>query len=111
MKDKGFNLRMMIIILKFVVSCDNLGLKEPFQGTYFGHAMLKVCQYGITYEKVFVGLHEVSIESSHANIKKCIIWPKKSRKEFHEWTKKCIEHTYDNNMMHPYSYLFHDVNL
>jgi hypothetical protein len=29
---------------KFVVSCDNLGLKEPFQGTYFGHAMLKVCQ-------------------------------------------------------------------
>ncbi len=81
---------MMTMILKYVVSCDNLRLKEPFQGTYFGHSMLKLCQYGVRYEKVFVGLHQVSIESSHANIQRCIMWRKKSRKECHEWTKACI---------------------
>jgi hypothetical protein len=41
-KDEGSNLGAMTT-LKFVVSCDNLGLEEPFQRTYFGHAMSKAC--------------------------------------------------------------------
>ncbi len=43
LKDEGLNVGAMTIALKFVVSCDNLGLEEPFQGTYFGHTMSKAC--------------------------------------------------------------------
>jgi hypothetical protein len=42
-KDEGSNLGAMTTTLKFVVNCDNLGLEEPFQGTYFGHTMSKAC--------------------------------------------------------------------
>jgi len=37
------NLGAMTTTLKFVVSCDNLGLEELFRGTYFGHTMSKAC--------------------------------------------------------------------
>jgi len=49
-KDEGLILKNMIITLKLVVSCDVLGLEEKFQGTCFGHAFLKLCQYATTYE-------------------------------------------------------------
>jgi hypothetical protein len=42
-KDERSNLGAITIALKFVVSCDNLRLEEPFQGTYFGHTMSKAC--------------------------------------------------------------------
>jgi hypothetical protein len=42
-KDEGSNVGAMTTILKSVVSCDNLRLEEPFQGTYFGHTMSKAC--------------------------------------------------------------------
>jgi hypothetical protein len=50
-KDEGVNLNAMTLTLKFVVSCDNLGLDESFNGSCFGHAFPKVCQYGIAKEK------------------------------------------------------------
>jgi hypothetical protein len=42
-KDEGSNLNIMIVDLKFVVSCDILGLVQSFQGNCFGHAFFKVC--------------------------------------------------------------------
>jgi hypothetical protein len=42
----------MTIAMKSIVSCDVLGLEESFQGTSFGHAFSKTCQYSTTNEKV-----------------------------------------------------------
>jgi len=42
----------MIIVLKFVVSYQALGLEESFQKTCFGH-FFKVCQYVTTNEKIY----------------------------------------------------------
>jgi hypothetical protein len=42
-KDKRFNLNIMIPTLKSIVSCDILGLTESFQGSCFGHAFFKAC--------------------------------------------------------------------
>ncbi len=72
------------------MNCDNLGLEESFQGTYFGHAMSKACEYDITNEKVFTRLHEMSIKYMQMNFQKCITWLKKSRKGCQEWTRACI---------------------
>jgi hypothetical protein len=41
-------LNAMTMTLKFVVSFEILGLDESFQGTWFGHAFFKTCQYGTT---------------------------------------------------------------
>jgi len=40
----------MITTLKFVVNCEVFGVEESFQGTCFGHAFSKACQYGIAKE-------------------------------------------------------------
>jgi hypothetical protein len=45
MKDEGANLNMMTLTLKFVMNCELVGLEESFQGTCFGHAFFKACQY------------------------------------------------------------------
>ncbi len=37
----------MISGLKSIVNYESLGLEERFQGTCFGHAFSKACQYGI----------------------------------------------------------------
>jgi hypothetical protein len=42
----------MIVALKSIVSCDVLGLEIFFEGTCFGHAFSKACQYATTNEKV-----------------------------------------------------------
>jgi hypothetical protein len=46
--DEGSNMNTMTTTLKSIVSCDMLGLEEKFQGTYFGHAFSKACQYATT---------------------------------------------------------------
>jgi len=51
----------MTTVLKVVVNCESFGLKENFQGTYFGHAFSKACQYGTINEKVWKDLKYVSI--------------------------------------------------
>ena len=40
-KDEGTNLITLANALSSVVSCDVLGLKEPYSGTCFGHVMSK----------------------------------------------------------------------
>jgi hypothetical protein len=51
-KDEGSNLDDMTTTLKSIVSCDMLGLEESFQGTCFGHAFSKPCQYVTTKERI-----------------------------------------------------------
>jgi hypothetical protein len=46
-KDEGSNLNAMIGVLKYVVNYESFGLEENFQGTCFGHAFSKACQYGV----------------------------------------------------------------
>jgi hypothetical protein len=47
-KDEGEKLNVMTTILKFMVNYEVLGMEESFQGTCFGHAFSKACQYGTT---------------------------------------------------------------
>jgi hypothetical protein len=61
-KDEGSNLDVMTNVLKVVVNYEYFGLEENFQGTYFGHAFSKACQYGILNEKVWKDLKYVSIK-------------------------------------------------
>ncbi len=55
-KDKGSNLQTCVQALKVVVSCGHLNTIEPFDGYCFGHALLKVCQYATSDNKVAHGL-------------------------------------------------------
>ncbi len=44
------------------MSCDGLGMVKPFDGSYFGHALLKVCQYDPTLDgSATCELHYASI--------------------------------------------------
>jgi hypothetical protein len=70
----------MTTTLKVVVNYEPFGLEESFEDTCFGHAFSKACQYCTAKEKVCKELKYVFIKSVQANLQKCIIWPKKSRK-------------------------------
>ncbi len=62
-KYEGINLNAMTTTLKSMVNCVGLEL-EAFQGTYFGDATLKACQYETFNDKTFIELHEISIKST-----------------------------------------------
>jgi len=51
-----------------------LGLEEIFQGTCFGHAFSKACQYATTKEKICKDLQYMLIKFSQGNLQKCITW-------------------------------------
>jgi hypothetical protein len=89
-KDEGSNLQTCANALTFIVSCNNLGLLEPFHATCFGHALSKVCQYVTLDEKMFTGPRLVSIQATQSSMQKCITWPKKSNKRMQAWDKTCI---------------------
>jgi hypothetical protein len=76
-KDESFNLNAMTFALKYVVSCETLGLQESFNGTYFGMLLSKACQYVTTNEKVCINLRYVSIKANQADLQKCMTWLKK----------------------------------
>jgi hypothetical protein len=63
-KDEIFNLNIMIPTIKFVVSCDILSLTKKIQGSYFGHAFSKACQYASTDEKNCRGLKYVFVKTT-----------------------------------------------
>jgi hypothetical protein len=50
-KNKGSNLNTLIIVLKFIVKCEVLNLKESFQMNCFEHVFSKAYQYATTNEK------------------------------------------------------------
>ncbi len=51
-KDKGFNLNTMIVALKFIISCDILGLAKSFYNSCFGHAFSNAYQY-VSIDEIF----------------------------------------------------------
>jgi hypothetical protein len=90
-KDEGSNLNAMTNVLKSIVKCDSLGIEESFQGTCFGHAFSKACQYGTVEEKVCKNLKYVSIKSPQVDLQKCITRFKKFGKGKQEWNKVCLK--------------------
>jgi hypothetical protein len=81
----------MIAILRSRVTCETLGVMETFQGTYFGHAFFKACQYTIVGEKVSRGLKYVFVKYALKSSQTCITWHKMLGKGRHEsWMKACI---------------------
>jgi hypothetical protein len=48
----------------YCFSCETLGLQESFNGTCFGPAFSKTCQYVTTNEKVCKNLSYVSIKTT-----------------------------------------------
>jgi len=78
---------IMTTTLKSIVSCDVFSLEKEIQGTCFGHAFFKACQYVIVYEKVRKGLRYVCTEVAQRDLQKCIVWSKISGKSWQEWNK------------------------
>jgi hypothetical protein len=71
-KDEGYNLHTCANVLNFVVLCVSLAMMEPFDGSCFGHALSKVCQYATINEKVAHGLSYAFINIAYVDIQKCI---------------------------------------
>ena len=65
---QGYNLATMTSILKIVVSCKELGQVVSFEGSCFGHALSKACQYASTDEKVSASLQPMFIKGAQASI-------------------------------------------
>jgi len=77
--------------LKIVVNCDVLKLEESFNGTHFGCAFSKTCQYVTIEEKICKDLKFVSIKLVEFNIHKCITWFQIFGKGGQKWSKACID--------------------
>jgi hypothetical protein len=67
----------MTNVLKFVVSYDNLNLKETFKLLFWGIFFLESCQYFIIYEKTYKHFKYVCIKSVQLDLQKCLTWLKK----------------------------------
>jgi len=89
-KDEGTNLSTMTNVLNQIVTCENLGIKAPFESICFGHAFSKACQYTTFDEKVSSNLQPLNIKVAQSSIQSCITWPKKISKGRIEWTKACL---------------------
>jgi hypothetical protein len=85
MKDVGSNSNFMIILLKFVASCEILTLEESFQWIHFGHVISKAYQYVTTNEIFSRGFNYVFMKFEQANLQKYITWPKKSSNGNKKW--------------------------
>ena len=90
-QDEGANLATLERALQLTVSCDILGLANPFSSACFGHIMSKVCQYATNDEQMCKGMKEVSLKNAHKSLQSCITWTKKLGKGRQEWDKACID--------------------
>jgi hypothetical protein len=62
------DLNIIIIHLNSIVSCDILSLAKKFQGTYFGHAFFKACEYDLVNEKICKGLKYVYVKTTQSSL-------------------------------------------
>jgi hypothetical protein len=69
---KGIICKLVQSAFIFVGLCDFLGLLKPFDGSCFGHALSKVCQYAMINEKVDISLSFAFIKIIQFAIQKCI---------------------------------------
>ncbi len=77
-KNQGSNLQTFATTPNSIVLCINLNIIEPFDGFYYRHELSRVCQYAISNDKAFHGLHYVS--KDHIDNQKCITWLNKSKR-------------------------------
>jgi hypothetical protein len=59
----------MTTTLKSIISYDILSLIESFQGSSFGHALSKACQYSLINENLCKGLKYISLKTIHLTYK------------------------------------------
>ncbi len=91
-KNKGSNLNTLTIVLKSIVKCEGLNLKENFQRTCFEHGFSKAYQYVTTNDKfIGRGLKYVFTKCAHVILCKCISYLNKASKGWQEWNKTCVE--------------------
>lgn len=73
------------------LSCDNLGLEDPFQGTCFRHAISKACQYGKQTKRSMLNYTKCPSNLQPRKIFKSVLCGKKTREILlEEWTKVCM---------------------
>ncbi len=63
------------------MNCEILGMEESFQGTCFGHAFSKACQYETIEKKVYKNLKHISVKLVESDLQKCITCPKILKKK------------------------------
>jgi len=63
-KDEGGNLSTLARALSYVVSCAPMALAAPWQGSCFGHAFNKACQYVTNDANVFSSFWEVNLKAT-----------------------------------------------
>jgi hypothetical protein len=63
-KDENGNLSTLAEALISIFSCGPLGLTIPWQGSCFGHAFSKACQYVFNDIKFSIGFKEVSLKAT-----------------------------------------------
>jgi hypothetical protein len=80
MKDEGGNLSTLARALSYVVNYVPLKLASPWQGSCFGHAFSKTCQYVHNDATICFGFWAVSLKATHLALQKTITWTKKSSK-------------------------------
>jgi hypothetical protein len=70
----------MTKILISIISCEGLGLAQPFVGSCWALVMSKCCYYAINDSKFCFGLTIVSIKETQSILQKNITYTKKSGK-------------------------------
>jgi hypothetical protein len=88
------NLRTCVSALTSIISCNNLGFLEPFDGTSFKHALSKIYLYATANEKVSTGLPLTSIKATQSSLQKNITWPKNQARESKHGTKLAFNQGY-----------------
>jgi hypothetical protein len=76
-KDESGNLSTLAQAFTSIFSYGPLGLTIPWQGSCFGHAFSKVCQYAFNDIKDFIGFKEVNLKPIQFNVAKIITRAKK----------------------------------
>jgi hypothetical protein len=52
-KDEGSNLQTCVTIINSIMSCTNLNMVRPFDGFYYGHALLKYVNMSLQVKRCF----------------------------------------------------------
>ncbi len=91
MKEEKGNLSIVARTLSSVVSCVPLKFATLRQGSCFGHAFNKTCQYVYNDATICLTFWEVNLEATHLALQKTITWTKKSNKGRTESKGACLD--------------------
>jgi hypothetical protein len=74
-----------------MVNCAPLKLVAPWQGSCFGHAFSKACQYACNDATICLGFWEVNLKATQSTLQKIIMWIKNFGKGRSEWKRACVD--------------------